>query len=101
MKRCETQVSTGIQPRAVKLLTMILVVATRARMDVLYVFVRLNVSLTENVFTTSPPPRIATSSRPFEHTSNNQPPCTLRMKRHGRTFDSTQKKRTFVRTFAS
>ena len=67
VKRCETQVSIGIQPRAVKLLTMILVVATKARMIVMYVFIRLRVSLTENVFTASPPPRIATSSRPFKH----------------------------------
>ena len=50
VKRCETQVSTGIQPRAVKLPTMILVVAAKARMDVMDVFVRLNVSLTENLF---------------------------------------------------
>ena len=52
-----------------KLFTMILVMATNARMTVMYVFVRLRVSLTENVFTASPPPRIATSSRPFKDTS--------------------------------
>ena len=98
VKRCETQASIGIHPKIVKQHTMILVVATKARM---YVFVRLRVSLTENVFTASPPSRIATSSRPFKHISNNQLPCTLRMKRHGRTFDGTQKKRTFARMFAS
>ena len=100
VKRCKTPVSIGLQPKAVKLLTMILVMATNARMNVMYVFVRLKVSLTENVFTASPPPRIATSSRPFKHTSNSQLPCTLRTKRHGSTFDSTQNRRTFVRTFA-
>ena len=70
MKRCETQVSIGIHPKIiVKQHTMIPVVATKARMNVMYVFVRLRVSLTENVFTASPPPRIATSSRPFKDTS--------------------------------
>lgn len=43
-----------------------LVMATKARMKDMYVFVRLNVSfpLSENVFEASPPPRIATSNRP-------------------------------------
>lgn len=45
-------------------LTMILVMATNASMKVIYAFVRLNVSSTENVFTESPPPRIATRSKP-------------------------------------
>ena len=101
VKRCQTQMSTGIQAKAVKLLTMILVIATKARMKVMYVFVRLKVSLTENVFTASPPPRIATSSKPFINTPNDQLACTQdKIRGARRTFDSTQKRRTFVRTLA-
>ena len=44
---------------------MILVMATKTNIKVMYVFVRLKVSFTENVFTASPPPRIATSSKPY------------------------------------
>ena len=47
---------------------MILVMATKTNIKVMYVFVRPKVSFTENVFTASPPPRIATSSKPC-HTS--------------------------------
>ncbi len=55
-----------------RLLTMMLVIATKAKMNAMYVFVRLKVSLTENVFIASPPPRIATSSRPFKtHTKKS------------------------------
>lgn len=45
------------------MLTMMLVIATNARMNVMYAFVRLNVSF-EKVLTASPPPKIATSRIP-------------------------------------
>ena len=41
-----------------------LVMATNARMNVMYAFVRVKVLFTLNVDVGSPPPRIAASNRP-------------------------------------
>ena len=50
---------------------MMLVMATNAKMKVMYAFVLLNVSLpvSAKVFAASPPPRMATSKRPYEEPS--------------------------------
>ncbi len=64
-KRYRTRSSAVIADGSNKImLTMILVIATKARMNVMYAFVRLNWSSREKVFTASPPPRIATRRIP-------------------------------------
>ena len=45
-----------------------LVMPTKARMNVMYAFVRVSVSFVLNVVVGSPPPRIATRRMPFERT---------------------------------
>ena len=58
---------------------MMLVIATNARMKVMYAFVRDSVLFSLNVDVGSPPPRIAASSSPYEkkkisaHPHNQKP----------------------------
>lgn len=87
-------------------LTMMLVIATNARMKVMYVFVRLNEWSPEsvNVFAGSPPPKIATSSRPCATASAPDLPCAEGEKGeegHSRSTAPTQGGRSCARSRSS
>ena len=83
---------------------MMLMMATKARMKVMYVFVRLNVSFTENVLTASPPPKMATSRNPYDHEEQALAISAIQreagLRKEELTFESTHARRTFVRTLA-